>query len=255
MAPRKSGKKSSRRPRRGMRRMKKIRYNTNKVGGPNTATATMTYLTDLDQNEYYEEIVEGINAGANTRIQQIAEQYALYRIAKVVLKFKPLFDTYTPGFTAPGSNPAVVPYLYWIMDRYGDLLAPAGLADPNYFTNQGAKALRFDDKTLTVSFRPNVILDADNRQIKMTPWLSTDDAGATGDWTPSTALHHGVQYAVIGSASGSGTGKCGTVETTVYYQFKNPLYDPPSSSKRTPIRISPTKIKWVDASGGNSLEV
>lgn len=244
---RRNRKRISRRPR------KLLRYNTNRVGGPNTATATMTYMSQLDQNEYYEEIVEGVNTSANTRILGIAQQYALYRIAKVVCRFKPAFDTYIPNATTPGSGPMDVPYLYWIMDRYGDLLAPAGSADPNYFINQGAKAIRFDDKTITVAFKPNIILDANNRQIKMTPWLSTDGAGGTATWSPSVSAHHGIQYAVIGQASGSGTGPCGTVETTVYYQFKNPIYELPGDTRKTPVRVNPTQIKWVDPSNNQLI--
>lgn len=227
MAPKKSGKPRKRMFRKKMR--KTIKKNTNRVGGPNTATVTYTTQDLLDQNTYYTIVQPGLDVDPanDNRVINVAKNYALYRISKVVVKFTPKFDTYVPGATIPGANPVEVPYLYWTMNRFGDVYG-GPVFDAEYFIQQGAKPLRFDDKNLTVSFRPNILLGniangGVGPQIKMTPWLSTDQAVENGAWLQSSVDHYGITFGVAGAASGNATGPCGYFTITVYYQFKNPL--------------------------------
>jgi len=103
-----------------------------------------------------------------------------------------------------------VPYLYWTMNRFGDVYG-GPVFDAEYFIQQGAKPLRFDDKNLTVSFRPNILLGniangGVGPQIKMTPWLSTDQAVENGAWLQSSVDHYGITFGVAGAASGNATG-------------------------------------------------
>jgi len=229
MAPKKS--KSTKKRSTYRRRSKNIKKNTNKVGGPNTATVTYTTQDLLDQNTYYTVQIPGIDVDPanDNRVINVAKNYALYRISKIVVKFTPKFDTYVPGATIPGANPVEVPYLYWVMNRFGDVLGGPAF-DQEYFIQQGAKPLRFDDKNLTVSFKPNILLGniangGVGPQIKMTPWLSTDQAVENQAWLQSSVDHYGITFGVAGAASGNATGPCGYFTVTVYYQFKNPLVD------------------------------
>lgn len=227
MAPKKT--KSGSKSKKTMRRRRNIRKNTQMVGGPNTATVSYTSTDLLDQNTYYTIQIPGIDVDPanDNRVIAVAKNYALYRIAKIVVKFTPKFDTYIPGATIPGANPVEVPYLYWTMNRFGDVLG-GPVFDQGYFEQQGAKPIRFDDKSVTVSFRPNILLGnlanaGVGPQIKMTPWLSTDQAAENQAWLQSSVDHYGITFGVAGAASGSATGPCGSFQVTVYYQFKNPL--------------------------------
>ena len=105
------------------RRHTNIRRNTQMVGGPNTATVSYTTNDLLDENTYYTVQVPGLDTepANDNRVINVAKNYALYRIAKVVVKFTPKFDTYLPGAVIPGANPVEVPYLYWTMNRFGDV--------------------------------------------------------------------------------------------------------------------------------------
>lgn len=219
---------------------KSILSNTNRVGGPNTATCSLTNDASLiAQNTYYQVNIQGLQPVNPGRQIEIAKNYALYRIARVVCKFIPKFDTYMPGAVAPGNSPNEVPYLYWIMNRYGDLpVAP--VATSRYFTEQGSKPLRFDDKTLTVAFKPNILLDTGanaglGNHIKMTPWLTTDNRMNDLQWNASTVNHLGINFAVIGGATGTGTGPCGSIEVCVYYQYKNPLLETTTQGVQTEV--------------------
>lgn len=204
--------------------------NTQRVGGPNTATCSLTTnATAINENTYYQVNIQGLQPLNPGRQTEIAKNYALYRIARVVLKFTPKFDTFVPGQVPPGSNPTEIPYLYWIMNRYGDLpVAP--IANSAYFTQQGAKPIRFDDKTITVAFKPNILYGTGTgagvgNQIKMTPWLTTDNRVQDLQWQASSVNHFGINFAVIGGATGTATGAVGNFEATIYYQYKNPLLE------------------------------
>lgn len=101
---------------------KSMRKGTGVVGGPNTATCTLTTTPfSFQQNTYYQVNIQGLQPLNIGRQTEIAKNYALYRIAKVVCKITPKYDTFIPGAVGVGSVPVEVPYLYWIMNRYGDL--------------------------------------------------------------------------------------------------------------------------------------
>lgn len=233
--PRKVTKRIARKVRRVRRRVSK--RNTNMIGGPNTAKVTETYdLGPLNLNTGYIFNKAGITPGF--RAAQVAPQFGLYRIAKLTWTFKPFYDTYTPnlgqaGGGQVGNQPDAVPYLYWKMNRYGD--APAQI-DGTYLKEQGARAHRVDDKIITWSYRPNILLaDAaaaggGSGQVKMTPWLSTDTAPGDQVFNLSQTKHYGHTMVIEGAASGNALPPIGTYELKVVYEFKNPRAQRSSSS-------------------------
>lgn len=208
-----------------LRRSIPLKYNAKRVGGPNTARVTQTLPpVDILTNTPYIISVGGITGA---RALAHAEQYGLYRISRVTFKFKPKYDTFTPGLV---SNPlpnyvATVPNLLWKMNRFAD--APAAFTADN-LRSLGAKPIRFDDKTLNVSYKPNILTSietggSDSGQLKMTPWLNTDDSSGTAGFNPSTTEHFGHFFIVdCDTINNTSDPVVGTFEATIYYEFKNP---------------------------------
>jgi len=191
------------------------------VGGPNTCRITQTLSTvNILPNTPYRISVGGITGA---RALAVCEQFALYRIAKITFKYKPKYDTYGAGLPA-GNGPTTVPTLYWKMNRFADN-PPAWAAQD--LRDMGAKPIRFDDKQVTVSYKPNILTAVasggdDSGQIKMTPWLNTDSAPETQNFAPSDTEHYGHFYYVECDTAGTGNAVIGTLDVTIYYEFKSP---------------------------------
>lgn len=156
------------------------------------------------------------------RASAISAHYQFYRIAKVVMKFIPTADTYQAGVTA-----GEVPTLYYVIDK-SDSIPFIGTTVAN-LQDCGAKPIRFDDKQITVEFKPAVtwkVLDENGASTnfgmtKVSPWLATNDNNTsdTATWSPSSVDHHGIIYTVTGGVSGQNY----RVEATLHFQFKKPL--------------------------------
>jgi len=210
-------------------RKRMVKRNTNFVGGPNTAKVTETYnLGNIVSNNPYLFIKAGITPG--NRAATTAPNFGLYRIARITFTLRPFYDTYTPnlgqaGGGQIGNQPTAVPYLYWKINRYGD--APAGFG-AQYLRDQGSKPIRLDDKIVTWSYRPNILVAdalagaAVSGQVKMTPWLSTDIAPQDAAFALSTTDHYGHLLYVEGAAAGNAQPVIGQLEAKVVYEFKNP---------------------------------
>jgi len=212
--------------RRTTRRRIPLKYNPKKVGGPNTARVVQTLPTrNLNVNTPYQISIGGITG---ERALAHAEQYGLYRIAKVVFKYKPYYDTFIPqnqGPTPSGNFPTTVPLLYWKMNRYADAPVAWSLDD---IKSLGAKPIRFDDKTYTLSYKPNILLANESAgsvsgQVKMTPWLNTDDAADTDQFAPSTTEHYGHFFYIDANlVNGNTEPAIGSLDVTIHYEFKTP---------------------------------
>lgn len=189
---------------------------------------------------------ESINAYA--RASQLAQAYQYYRITKIVFKFKPNYDTFlAPG--APGAQPTL-PYLYWIYDR-SDSLPVMGAPQ---FEAVGVKPIRLDDKTVSKTLRPSVIVQSSTLGVpslgKISPWLPTnrDTTGAT--FTINPVDHYGAVFYI---------GKMNPTDVQVYdvdvvatIQFKAPLVPPNEGATQQKIT---TKQLRVDNPGyvGNNV--
>lgn len=205
------------------RRRIPLKYNPRKVGGPNTCRITQTLSSiQVLPNTPYRISVGGITGD---RARAVCEQFALYRIAKVVYKYKPNADTFVSNAGFIGGNGAVtVPNLYWKMNRFADNPPAWNVQD---LRDMGAKPIRFDDKAVTVAYKPNILTavasgGSDSGQIKMTPWLNTDESPETNQFVPSTTEHYGHFYWVDCATNGDGSAAVGTLDVTIYYEFKNP---------------------------------
>jgi len=200
-------------------------------GGPDTARVTETYeltVTNINQPEEY--FFEGIPVG--TRAANVAPNFGLYRIAKVTYTYKPLYDTYIPANDpAPGGNwITTVPNLYWKMNRYGD--APVAF-DADFLRTQGSKAIRLDDKAVVVSYKPNILLadagaiaaglNGGSGQVKMTPWLSTDQQVGDNAFQLSRTVHYGhILFVEADTVNTTTKPPVCRVEVKVVWEFKNP---------------------------------
>jgi len=232
--------KSALRRRTGLGMRRRGKYNSNNViGGPNTCKIIETLPTvQILANQAYRFDVPGITGA---RPLAVAEQFALYRLAKVILKFKPNYDTFVsnPGFIG-GAGPVSVPTLYWKMNRFAD--APAGFVSDD-LRALGSKPIRFDDKQITVGYRPNILVanasgGSVSGQVKMTPWLNTDTVPDGAGFAPSTTQHYGHFYIVECATNGNGATPVGTVEATLIYEFKNPRVKWSSESAPSTVHIS-----------------
>jgi len=188
--------------------------------------------------------LEGIALKALDRAVQVARAYQYFRIKKVDLQFKPFYDTFAnPDPTQPSGS---VPYLYWLINK-GDVL---DVADFNGLRDAGAKPIRFDEKTINVSFKPAILmfssqssatptLNPSFNMSKVSPWLTTNDlAGTNGAvWTPSSLEHHGFTFGVQQDITGT-PGFTYGVEITVHFDFKKPLnVENPSAENQKEVKM------------------
>lgn len=225
------GKKTSK-PRRRMP-VRRRRFVKPARSSPNTAKVVEFYpLGTFEANVAHEFSVNGIIPavnGAPTRASMVAPAYGLYRIAQVEFKITPTADTYTPDLAPIGDAAVEVPKLYWKMNRYGD--APVGFGEADMLS-LSSKPLRLDDKTLTIKYKPNILLanvgqpaQADaggSGQVKITPWLSTDSKVDNGQFALSTTTHYGHLMFIECAAAGDGTPRVAEIQCRVVYEFKNP---------------------------------
>lgn len=169
-----------------------------------------------------------------SRALNIGASYQYYRIKLVEMKFIPTADTYIAG-TTPGE----IPNLYYVVDKTDSI--PAVGASVNTLQQAGARPVRFDDKTITVRFKPSVVYNGydevggnTNYGLSRTsPWLATNDNNTsnTNSWTPSSVDHHGIIYTVTGGVAGQNY----RVEMVTHFEFKKPLfYVPPPEGQSLP---------------------
>lgn len=183
------------------------------------ASVSETFMfDDMGMNIIYADY--GCSLFQHERARTVAQAYQEFRIKLVEYRFKPLSDTYVPAI---GNAP--MPYLYYLVDK---LRSNNGLQTVDAFTQAGAKAIRFDDKTITVKYKPAVLLDswdaqslqAVPRQYRVSPWLTTNDFNTVGaGFNPSSVDHNGLRWVITGDAQF--TYKC---ERVVHIEFRKPLW-------------------------------
>lgn len=180
------------------------------------------------------------------RARAVAQGYQEFRIKLIEYKFKPAADTYLSG------GAQQVPYLYYLIDR---ARSNNGLVDAASFRAAGAKPIRFDDKTISVKFRPAVLYDAYDagtltslpRSYKLSPWIATNDNSTVGlGFVPSQVDHNGIRWYVESNVSDPTY----LVERIVHMEFRKPLWVlPPSVASATPVVDISTMMTipaWTD---------
>lgn len=159
------------------------------------------------------------------RAVQIANGYQHYRIKKVTLEFKPSFDTFAPS---AGAGTLQVPYLIYLIDKSGSVPTTVGSND---LGQMGARPVRFDDKTIKVSWRPSVLTETFGQanaqsQYRISPWLSTNgNALNPGGFIPSDIDHLGIFFKVDrpGVLPAGVAEYTYEVRITCEFEFKKPL--------------------------------
>lgn len=185
------------------------------------AAVSETFMfNDMALNTIYADY--GCSLFQHERARTVAQAYQEFRIKLVEYRFKPLSDTYPTNI--PGSQ---VPYLYYVVDK---LRSNNGLQTIDAFTQAGAKAIRFDDKSIVVKYKPAVLVDtwdaqalqAVPRQYRISPWLTTNDYNTVGGgFNPSSVDHNGIRWVIQGATGSPFTYAC---ERVVHIEFRKPLW-------------------------------
>lgn len=174
---------------------------------------------------------ENLSLKAFDRAAGVGRYYQYYRIKSVKVTFKPLYDTWGTQF-ATGS----VPYLYYIIDN-GYSFSPAFCATFNSMRDAGAKAIRLDDKSINVYFKPAVAVSVGDVQgatttpfsmVKKSPWLNTN-ANSAGQnpllgWAANGTDHRGIWFGVEQTVLQAGNTQVPyRVSLEAVFEFKKPL--------------------------------
>lgn len=157
------------------------------------------------------------------RAVQVAQAYQHYRIKKIAVTFKPLYDT----FMGAAGN-MTKPNLYYLIDKSGAIPTNTTL---EAMKSMGCKPKQLDEKNFTVSWRPSVLESAmfiggapgtgAPAKYKISPWLSTNANNSNpGLWVASGIDHLGLHWYMDQVIS---TGYAYTCEVEVQFQFKKPL--------------------------------
>jgi len=256
-------KSSTRRPQAGKRRVgMRRRFVRPARSSPNTAKVVEFFdLGQFNCNEAYDFALSGIVptqlvSGNPTRASIVAPAYGLYRVAQIEYKVTPKFDMYLPAAAQPGvaagDQPVEVPKLYWKMNRYGD--SPIGFTQDDMLS-LGSKPLRLDDKTLTIKYKPNILLanagqaalaqDGGSGQVKITPWLSTDTQADNNNFALSTTKHYGHLMYIEAAAAGDGVSAVCEIQARVIYEFKNPRIHESAQSTATRAQTPHTSVTFA----------
>lgn len=164
------------------------------------------------------------------RAATVAGAYAQFRITKLTWKCQPLLDTFSSG------GATQIPYLHWVINKTGQDFP--GLTQ-DWFLANGAKPVRFDDKTVTIGYAPAVVYDvieagtpATTEQpnaSKTMQWLATNkDSFVPGVFTASQVSHTG--HHLLVTSPGSSQPMAFRMTLTAEFQFKKPSAPAPSSS-------------------------
>lgn len=186
-----------------------VKRTINQVGGQNFNTNEMYELRNTSLDGY-------------DRAVQVAQAYQHYRIKKITLTLKPIYDTYAQGI----GNNISKPNLYYMIDKSGSLPDNITLEE---MKQMGAKAHAFDEKPFTISWRPSVLTGEtsapgvlSSAQYKVSPWLSTSANPLVNPWVPSTVDHLGVLW-YVEQLFAPAEGVVYNAEVEVQFQFKKPL--------------------------------
>lgn len=216
----------TKKPRAPRRRVRKMRMPRKVASGNQPEWASMSetkeYLpgSGLTVNSIYN--FSDLQLAQFPRASTVAEGYQQFRITRVKFQVTPLLDTFAAG------GATQTPYLFWVINRTGQNYAGLNKA---WFIANGAKPLRFDDKTITIQYAPAVVLDAveagtpgvgnQANVSKTKTWLSCNKEAFTGaPFAPSQTSHCGHFMTV--QSENSTQEMSYKVLVTVEFQFKKP---------------------------------
>lgn len=224
MAPRGKGRRGGKGRSKGRRMMR--RGGAKRLANSEFASAKQTIDLPADMvNLVYH--LNDINLSQFDRLLSLGRCYQYFRFTKIEVKFKPFSDTYIQ------QNNASVPNLYYVINKSDTL----DIGTFNQMKDAGAKARRFDDRNITIAWKPAVSQGVIAEQTatgivpttvawstyRTSPWLSTDNSPSDGTvaWNPSTVPHKGLLYGVEQDVTAQA--QAFGIEVTVHAQFKKPL--------------------------------
>lgn len=227
----------------GKRRMMKKRRGMGGKG--DIARVTQTISFSASQNPQVNVIQKMYNFSLTNcdRAIQVARGYQYYRIKYIKATFKPHHDTYTQGLGGnPSGTPPVaaptVPYLYYYIDKTGSFLN--NNINFNSMRDAGCKPKRFDDKAITIAWKPVVVTSTFNfdanlapwaADTKVSPWIFTNaNALSTNTlWNANSTEHLGLVFGVEQDNVGV-TPQQYDVDLTYVFEFKKPTYQSSTGS-------------------------
>lgn len=177
------------------------------AGNPNFLTNTLYNMLNVQLADY-------------DRAATVAAAYQHYRIKKITLRFRPTVDTFTQG--GPSK-----PYLYYMIDKSGSIPTTITIEG---MKRMGAKPIAFDEKQISVSWRPSVLQDtavnaaglaSQPNKYQISPWLSTTANAISPAFVPSNVDHLGIYWQVDQQFAGGYGYHC---EVEVQFQFKKPIW-------------------------------
>lgn len=201
------------------------------VGGSPT---TYAFNGNQAYNQY------NVTLASTVRAKVIAQGYQFYRIKSVTLRFKPSVDTFTQGTGAP--------QLFYRIDKLAECRA---FNSARHFEAMGCVPRRFDEKNLTVTYKPAVIISTlDNQptgssqwsKYLTSPWLATnkESNSPSGLWNPSEIDHQGIAWflSVLAPTGTPAVQVPYDVEQEIEFEFKQPLVNlPPSEDFPEPVDV------------------
>lgn len=160
-----------------------------------------------------------------SRAVQIAEGYQLYKMTGIKVTWKPEYDTFIAG------GVTTKPFLYHMVDKSGSIPDNVTL---EALKQAGARPRAFDEKPISVTFKPavlnavlNSVAGSTYGGYRVSPLLSTNQNATTpGSFVPSAVAHQGLKWYIDTAGSGLNI----IMEVEIQFQFFKPLWATLASS-------------------------
>lgn len=218
-APRKGAKKQKSSPRKRTKNVKEFASLscTRTLQVPSTGNPVVNTLYSL-MNTSLDQFPRAVN---------VATAFQHYRINYIQVRFKPDADTFAPVVGGSTNKPM----LYYMIDKAGALPTNITLEG---LKQMGAKPRDFDEKDVTIGWRPSVLevamtagggalVGGQAAKYRISPWLSTSDTAVFQPWNASTVDHLGLYWFVAASQQGGAQPLAYQIEVEVQFEFKKPL--------------------------------
>lgn len=200
-----------------MRRRKTVRRNTtNNVVDKASCSVRRTLATGSTNTMYS---FDNFQLKDFDRAVQIAQGYQLYKMTGIKVTWKPEYDTYAAGLGA------TKPFLYHMVDKSGSIPDNITL---EALKQAGARPRAFDEKPISVTFKPavlNAVLNTVGASTyggyKVSPLLSTNqNATSIQPFVASAIAHQGLKWYIDTAGSALNI----IMEVEVQFQFFKPLW-------------------------------
>lgn len=160
------------------------------------------------------------------RAVQVAQAYQHFRIKKIKITWKPLYDTFVGAVGSTVSKPN----LYFMIDKSGSIPTNVTLEG---LKAMGAKPKQLDEKNLSFEWSPSVLEATmyagggagvtSASKYKISPWLTTNaNVVSPGVFQANGTDHLGI-YWYVDQLLNTQAAYAYTCEVEVQFQFKKPL--------------------------------